>query len=70
MPELAPVRKTFFTIRKNGSAPRDALRVATALIRILTIAPVQGCPSSDFTIARALPKTPVLKMSILSPCFV
>jgi len=44
MPELAPVIKTLFTIWKMGLAPREALRVASALIPILTIPPMQECP--------------------------
>jgi hypothetical protein len=44
MPELAPVIKTLFTIWKMGLALREALRVASALIPILTIPPMQECP--------------------------
>ena len=36
--------KTLFTIWKVAFAPREALRVAPALIPILTIAPMQECP--------------------------
>jgi glycosyltransferase involved in cell wall biosynthesis len=32
---------------EDGFAPRDALPVATALIPILTIAPMQGCPAQQ-----------------------
>ena len=49
MPELAPVIKTLFTIWKIGLAPREALRVAPALIPILTIAPMQECPVQVLT---------------------
>ncbi len=44
MPELAPVIKTLFTIWKVGVGTREALRVAPALIPILTIPPMQECP--------------------------
>jgi hypothetical protein len=47
MPELAPVRKTFFTMLKMV-AWRDALRVATELIPILTIVSMQESPSRKY----------------------
>jgi hypothetical protein len=43
MPELAPVIKTLFTIWRMVSLRGKALRVAPALIPILTIAPMQEC---------------------------
>jgi hypothetical protein len=52
MPELAPVIKILFTIWKVVFAPREELRVAPALIPILTIAPMQECPVQRLLFAR------------------
>ena len=69
MPELAPVIKTLFTIWKVSSAPREALRVAPALIPILTIGPMQECPVQQSHHCESRVKGLLgLKMLILSQC--
>ena len=69
MPELAPVIKTLFTIWKMGLAPREALRVAPALIPILTIPPMQECPVQHSRYCASRVKgLPGFKISILSQC--
>jgi hypothetical protein len=69
MPELAPVIKTLFTIWKMVFAPREALRVAPALIPILNIAPMQECPVQQPPYcASRVEGSPGFKMSLLSQC--
>jgi hypothetical protein len=69
MPELAPVIKTLFTIWKVALAPREALRVAPALIPILTIVPMQECPvQQSHHCASRVNGLLGFKMLILSQC--
>jgi hypothetical protein len=55
---------------ENGFASQDVLRVATALIPILSVAPMQGCPAqqSQYCSGRVKDSSD-LEMSILSQCY-
>ena len=54
---------------ENGFELREALRVAPALIPILTIAPMQECPLQRILVlVNHVKDSFVSKMSILVPC--
>src|SRR4029453_17860152 len=61
--------QNFFHDVENGCAARDALRVATALIPILTIASMQEWPAQQsHYCASGVKSSPGFKTSILSQC--